>query len=77
MTTLNKTSLAKAIAIVFGSALGAIAFIIITGIYPMIGLYILFGLMGLAVIGMLYMFTMAVYAQIEYNNEYKYKKFKG
>ena len=74
---MNKTSLAKAIAIVFGSALSAIAFIIITGNYPIIGLYILFGFMGLAVIGMLCMFTAAVYQQIEYNKEYKYKKFKG
>lgn len=74
---MNKTSLAKAIAIVFGSALSAIAFIIITGNYPIIGLYILFGFMGLAALGLLYQVVMAVYEKIEYNKEYKYKKFKG
>lgn len=74
---MNKTSLAKAIAIVASAILGAIAFIVITGNYPIIGIIILFGFMGLAALGLLYQIVMAVYQQIEYNKEYKYKKFKG
>ena len=68
---MNKTSLAKAIAIVFGSALSAIAFIIIIGNYPIIGMIIIFVPMILCVLGILYQIVMLVYETIEHE---KYKQ---
>ena len=71
MTGVNKTSLAKAIAIVASAIIGMIAFVIVVGNYPFIGLIIIFVPMGLCVLGILYQIVMLVYETIEYE---KYKK---
>ena len=68
---MNKTSLAKAIAIVASAILGMIALVIVTGNYPWIGMIIIFVPMGLCAMGLLYQIVMLIYETIEYNKEYK------
>ena len=65
---MNKTSLAKAIAIVMGTIISAIAILTVIKMYPFMGLVILYATMVSFVIGM---FVYIVYEQIEYNKEYK------
>ena len=67
---MNKNTLAKAIVTVVEFILGMIALGMVIGNYPIIGLIILFGAMAACAIGMLYMFTMAVYDHIEFNKKY-------
>ena len=68
MTGVNKTSLAKAIAIVAGIILSAIAIAVSVTHFPFMGLVILYATMVLCVIGM---FVFMIYEQIEFNKQHK------
>ena len=67
---MNKTSLAKAIAIVFGSIAALIGAAYLLAIYP-IAIYIQIAFAIGLTIALVYQLIRSVYEQIEYNKQYK------
>ena len=76
MTGVNIKTLAQAIAIVMGAFAVLIGAAYLLSIYPIatyIPIVIAIGLL----IAVVYQLIALVYHELEYNKEYKYKKFKG